>query len=328
MGGLIEGAKKKIWSIANEMISAKPTPELRIALVGYRDRGDDYVVKTTKLTDDIDTVYADLMKFEAGGGGDEPESVNEALRTAVRDVAWSDDKDVLKILFLVGDAPPHMDYDQDTKYPDLCEEAVKKDLIINTVQCGSIAATTPIWKEIARKSEGEFAALEQSGNMATIDTPMDGKLEELNRALGDTMIAYGNDAVRREVATKQAAAVAAPAAASAERLKYNIATGKVVQGEGELVDSISAGTTTVSELKKDELPADLRGLSNEELEAEIKKRSAKRTELQRQIAEISRERDDYIEKEKRASGNRGDSFDDKVAETIRKQAKSKGLNYE
>src|SRR5512143_1802779 len=54
MGGLIEGAKQKIWSIANEMISAQPTPELKLGLIGYRDRGDDYVVKTFNLTDDID----------------------------------------------------------------------------------------------------------------------------------------------------------------------------------------------------------------------------------------------------------------------------------
>jgi hypothetical protein len=34
MSGLIEGAKQKIWSIANEIISAKPTPAIRIGLVG------------------------------------------------------------------------------------------------------------------------------------------------------------------------------------------------------------------------------------------------------------------------------------------------------
>src|SRR6266404_4744529 len=57
MTGLIEGAKQKIWSIANEMVSAKPTPEIRLGLVGYRDRGDDYVVKSFSLTDDIDAIY-------------------------------------------------------------------------------------------------------------------------------------------------------------------------------------------------------------------------------------------------------------------------------
>ena len=32
MGGLIEGAKRKIWSIANQMATAKPAPRIRIGL--------------------------------------------------------------------------------------------------------------------------------------------------------------------------------------------------------------------------------------------------------------------------------------------------------
>src|SRR5712671_8239886 len=91
MGGLIEGAKQKIWSIANEMISAQPTPELRLGLIGYRDRGDEYVVKSFDLTNDIDAVYADLRGFTAGGGGDTPESVNEALNEAATRMSWSAD---------------------------------------------------------------------------------------------------------------------------------------------------------------------------------------------------------------------------------------------
>src|SRR5205809_408921 len=150
MGGLIEGAKQKIWSIANEMISSKPTPELKLGLIGYRDKGDDYVVKSFPMTDDIDAIYAHLRGFAAGGGGDTPESVNEALAEAIEKMSWSQDRSVLKIIFLVGDAPPHMDYADGPKYPELCRAAAKKDLIINTVQCGSMAATTPIWKEIAK----------------------------------------------------------------------------------------------------------------------------------------------------------------------------------
>src|ERR1043166_2869686 len=83
MGGLIEGAKQKIWSIANEMVSAKPTPELKLGLIGYRDRGDEYVVKSFQPTDDIDCIYAHLRDFRAGGGGDPPESVKEARAKAI-----------------------------------------------------------------------------------------------------------------------------------------------------------------------------------------------------------------------------------------------------
>lgn len=33
MGGLIEGAKQKIWSIANEVASAKPAPSVKFGLI-------------------------------------------------------------------------------------------------------------------------------------------------------------------------------------------------------------------------------------------------------------------------------------------------------
>src|SRR5262245_15564567 len=131
MGGLLEGAKQKIWSIANEMISAQPTPELKLGLIGYRDRGDDYVVKSFSLTDDIDAIYGHLREFQAGGGGDAPESVNEALAEASHKMPWSSDNKVPKIIFLVGDAPTHMDYPNGQKYPDLCREAAKKYLLLN-----------------------------------------------------------------------------------------------------------------------------------------------------------------------------------------------------
>ena len=230
MSGLIEGAKQKIWSIANEMVSAKPAPELRLGLIGYRDRSDDYVVKAFDLTNDIDAVYANLRGFSAGGGGDTPESVNEALHKAVNKMSWSADRSVLKIIFLVGDAPPHMDYANAPKYPEICQAAMKKDLIINTVQCGTLGETTPIWKEIAKLSEGSYAAIAQEGGMVAITTPMDPELAELNRKIGGTLIAYGSLGVRREIAAKQVASEAAPAAVVADRLAFNAKSGKAVAG--------------------------------------------------------------------------------------------------
>ncbi|MBI3191155.1 MAG: VWA domain-containing protein, partial [Pedosphaera parvula] len=238
MGGLIEGAKQKIWSIANEMISAKPTPELKLGLVGYRDRGDHYVTKHFDLTADIDAIYAELQKFQANGGGDTPESVNEALADSVRKMSWSQDRSVLKIIFLVGDAPPHMDYDG-PKYSELCQEAVKKDILINTVQCGGLRETTPIWQEIAKLAEGSYVAIAQSGNMTVVETPMDMELAKLNRELGGTFIAYGREPQRRALAAKQAASEAAPAAVAADRLRYSARLGGVAStGGGELIDAL------------------------------------------------------------------------------------------
>ena len=64
------------------MASAQQTPQIRIGLVAYRDRGDSYVTKVVDLSVDLDSIYATLMDFEADGGGDTPESVNKALYDA------------------------------------------------------------------------------------------------------------------------------------------------------------------------------------------------------------------------------------------------------
>src|SRR5437762_10315529 len=72
MGGLIDAAKKKIWTISNQIAGGKPTPHVKVGLVAFRDRGDEYITKVFDLTDDLDAVYANLMGFRADGGGDEP----------------------------------------------------------------------------------------------------------------------------------------------------------------------------------------------------------------------------------------------------------------
>ena len=329
MGGLIEGAKQKIWSIANEMVGAKPTPELRLGLVAYRDRGDAYVTKTFDLTNDIDAVYGQLRSFRAEGGGDEPESVNEALQDAVRKMTWSQDRRVLKIIFLVGDAPPHMDYADGPKYPQVCQEAVKRDILINAVQCGDIPRTTPFWKEIAQLSEGCFAAIAQSGNMVTMATPMDSELAELNRKVGMTLVAYGKEPARRAVANKQLAAEAAPASVAADRLTFNARSGVVVQGGGELLDSLNNGKVKLESVEKDQLPPELQQLDKDALKAELGKKQKERTELQARIQKLAQEREQYIgaERKRQAEQNKGDSFDEQVAASIRAEAARKGIEY-
>src|SRR5215213_3973297 len=57
MGGLLEGAKQKIWAICNQIANGKPTPDLKVGLVAFRDRGDEYVTKVFDLTDDLDAIH-------------------------------------------------------------------------------------------------------------------------------------------------------------------------------------------------------------------------------------------------------------------------------
>ncbi|HEV2764625.1 MAG TPA: VWA domain-containing protein [Pyrinomonadaceae bacterium] len=54
MGGLIEGAKQRVWGIINEAMQSSSKPSVRVGLVAYRDLGDEYVTQVLPLTDDLD----------------------------------------------------------------------------------------------------------------------------------------------------------------------------------------------------------------------------------------------------------------------------------
>ena len=156
MASLIEGAKRKIWSIATTIIDENPGAEIRMGLVAYRDIGDEYVTRRVELTTDIQDLYARLLELRARGGGDWPESVNEALHEGITKLAWTQGPEVSRIVFLVGDAPPHMDYAQDVKYPEALKIARERDIVVNAVQAGEARDTMRVWREIAQMGNGRL----------------------------------------------------------------------------------------------------------------------------------------------------------------------------
>ena len=296
MSGLIEGAKQKIWSIANSIISQDPAPEIKIGLISYRDRGDEYVTQIMDLTDDIDAVYAKLQSFRAAGGGDSPESVNQALNEAVTKMSWSPaDQNVYRVIFLVGDCPPHMDYDDDVKYPETCKLAMEKFIIINTVQCGNYDETTPIWQEIAKKSEGQFVQIAQTGGMIVIRTPYDDDIAKLTKELSSTVIPYGSMETQAAVVGKLRMAESADVVSNASRAAYNVKSkGRAVQGKGDLVQSLADDDIALEAVEEEYLPEDMKGLSKEELEKVVKEKTAKRAELNAKILDLSKKRDTWL----------------------------------
>lgn len=337
MGGLIAGAKEKIWSMANEIISANPTPEVCIGLIAYRDKTDAYTTKVYPLSNDIDDIYAKLMAFKAQGGGDTPESVNQALNEGVTKMKWSKDKNVLKVIFLVGDAPPHMDYKQDVKYLDSCKLAMKKDLIINTIQCGNMVATTPIWQEIARSAEGKFARILQGGGVMAIATPFDKEIAACNAKLGHTVCVYGNARAQRFAASKVTLAESAPAAAAADRLEYlskakkeGFALSEVISGGGDLVDLLANKKIKIEDIEEKKLPENVRKMDKKERGVYFTKQIADRKKLQTELSGLLKKRSKFVvaKKAELKKAGKGDGFDEKVSGFIREQAAKKGFRYE
>jgi hypothetical protein len=326
MGGLIEGAKRKIWSIATAIVDSNPDADIRMGLVAYRDIGDDYVTKTFDLTTDIQDLYANLLELKARGGGDWPESVNEALDVTVNKLHWTPSGDVKRIVFLVGDAPPHMDYAQDTKYPITLAVAKQKDIIVNAVLAGDARDTERVWRDIAQNGNGRFIPIPQDGGQVVIiQTPYDDDIIILQKEINGTVIPYGPRALqkRTEAKTRQLAA-AAPAQAS-EMASYLNKRAKVsseaVTGDGDLVSDVAAGRQKLDALTSDELPDNLRAMAPEQRMDELNKQMQQRHALNAKLAALVAKRDMFLAAQHDKAPPKALSFDRVVEDTLKAQIK-------
>lgn len=334
MSGMIQAAKEKIWSIASSMAQAENAPEIKMGLVAYRDRGDQYVTQVTDLSDDLDSMYATLMDYKASGGGDTPESVNQALYDAVHKMSWSKDQGVYRVVFLVGDAPAHMDYQDDVKYPVTMKIAQHKGIVINTIQSGSHHATTRSWQRIASLGKGRYFHVGQSGDAVAIATPFDEKLARLSARMDDTRLYYGDkDAkIRQQARVKASKKIHAKATVQslARRATFNASSSgkKNRLGENELVDAISSGRVALDEIDKSDLPASLQVMEPKEQMAVIRKKAEQRLQLAGEVKSLVKARSDYLKKQVKEKGGASGSLDEKIYSAVREQAGKSGIRYE
>ncbi len=334
MGGLIETAKEKIWSIASNMASAQPAPELRIGLVAYRDRGDNYVTTVRDLSPDMDSMYATLMDFQAAGGGDGPESVNKALDDALNKMSWSQDQNTYKVIFLVGDAPPHMDYPNERQFPTIIADAKRQQIIVNTIQCGRNINARRSWTQIAQLGAGEYFQVDQAGSALALSTPFDKEIAALSKKLDNTRLYYGNAKQKEKQQQKLDAAEKLHARSSVEsrarRAEYNLSkSGKSnFLGENELVDDIASGRIELDSIEKKALPEPMQAMAPVEQKQLISEKAAQRKVLRQALKKLSRERSDYLEQKVEELGSNKESLGYKIQSAVKSQAASKGLHYE
>ncbi len=333
MGDLIQTAKEKIWSIATTMASAQQTPDIRIGLVAYRDRNDAYETRIVDLSDDLDSVYATLMDFEANGGGDTPESVNKALYDAVHNMSWTQQDQAYQVIFLVGDAPPHMDYDE-VQYPEIAASALEKGIVINTIQCGDIPSAVAPWTQIASLGNGDFFQVEQAGSAVAYSTPFDEEIASLSARLDDTRLYFGTEEEKAKMQSKVAATEklhdGASVEARARRGVFNASAGGRANllGDNELVAAFASGEVKLDELEEDALPAALQAMAPEEQEAYVAELADERADIQAQIRALSQDRDGFLAKKVEEAGGLKSSLDQKLYDAVKEQAGEAGLEYE
>ncbi|MDJ0653747.1 MAG: vWA domain-containing protein [Xanthomonadales bacterium] len=313
MSAMIETAKEKVWFIANQIVNARSRPGLKLCLTAYRDRGDEYITRRLDLTDDIDDFYQHLSELKAAGGGDTPESVNQALLETVTLTSWGQQPDTLRVIFLIGDAPPHTDYDE-PQYKDIAQLAWNRQIVINPVLVGSHAAARAIWQDIAATAEGENLRIAAPDTSRVSSTPVDQDLIALNSRMGRLIVPYGQPAVRDAVLAKQDRSEDLSDAALADRLSFNLRTGRVVQGSGDLIHDMDSGLVTADAINADWLPEGMRSMTEAELLLRLGQIRAERQEIQALVASLLDERRVLLDKQRP-----GEGFEHLVSQVIVQQ---------
>jgi hypothetical protein len=267
------------------------------------------------------------MDYRADGGGDEPENVRKALADGVRNAGWSQPRaNLAQILFLVGDAPPQS-YRQEPDVLVTTAEAVRKNMIVNTIQCGSLHGTREVWQTIALRGEGKYFAIAQDGGVEAISTPYDKKLADLALQVGKTYLTYGNEKKRKDNISAQSTADMSISRRASMGAQAERAVNKAVnsfQYDGDLVQDVENGAVKLEAIRKEELPDDLQKLSLAARKAEVDRRIAERRILRADILTLSKKRDAFIAAE-RAKKGKQNGFDEAVAQALREQLLRRGI---
>jgi len=155
----ISRLRETIDQVVKLLDNSAERPTLRFGLVLYRDLGDAYVTKVYGFTTSVGTFRQALAEVQADGGGDGPEHVQAALAAAVNELAWSP-APAVRMAFLIGDAPPHLDYptsEDNPPYLQSIDRARAKGIKFFTISSsGNEDVGEYVWRQIALLTRGKF----------------------------------------------------------------------------------------------------------------------------------------------------------------------------
>ncbi len=157
MGDEIDYLKIELEDVIRSTFAKYRDLDLHVGSVFYRDKGDEYICRHSAFQTDLVKVLNFIKLQRAAGGGDEPESVDVALQTALDSLQWSQTARS-RILFLVLDAPPH-DEAKDKVFQLIKQYSARGIRIIPVVCSGTDKSTEFIMRSIALATNGTYVFL-------------------------------------------------------------------------------------------------------------------------------------------------------------------------
>ncbi len=189
MADEINQLKENIQAISAKIDALPSQPDVRFGMVAYRDQGDAFVTNVFDFTPQVNEFAADLNNVFADGGGDYPEDLNEALFQAIHTPEWRVDNTV-SLIFLVADAPPHLDYGQQNHYAvEMLNAAARGIKIYPIASSGLDGQGEYIFRQLAQVTGGRFIFLTYgAGGPGTSGTETDLNVEDYTVSALDQLV--------------------------------------------------------------------------------------------------------------------------------------------
>ena len=135
MGEEIQRLKNTI-EIINLNLAGESQNQVQFGMVLYRDKKESYLTKVIPLTNDLEKFKRELNKVDAAGGGDYPEDLQSALKDCLKEMEWRQNS--IRLSFIITDAPPHLDYNQEYTYISAMKEANEKGIKLFSIGTGGL----------------------------------------------------------------------------------------------------------------------------------------------------------------------------------------------
>lgn len=331
MDGLIDQAKSRLWNIVNTLTTLKyngKSPQVEIALYEYGNdglKGENYIRQVTPLTQDLDLVSEKLFALRTNGGS---EYCGAVIRDASMNLKWDDNAQSMKLIYIAGNEP----FDQGRiSYKEVIPTAKRKNIYTNTIFCGNRdEGIQTFWQNGASLGDGKYFNIDSDRKVIYIETPYDVRISECNTKLNDTYIYYGSHG--SEFKAKQMLqdknAEVQSVSNAVERTVAKSKKNAYKNDHWDLVDRAEKDVNFMSDVKAEELPSELKGKSNEEIKKVIAEKSAERQKIQKEIEELSKKRQSFIDAEMKKRGNSdSDDLGKAIERSVLELAKRNGYSF-
>ena len=330
MDGLIDQAKRQLWSVVRQYAGTTRDGELanlRVSVFEYGNSGlpatENYIRQVVPLTSDLDAVSAALFALTTNGGD---EYCGAVIDAALDRLDWAPHDGAYRTIFIAGNEP----FTQGpTAYESVCREALGKGVIVNTIHCGDASeGRNGHWTAGAEFGGGRAFNIDQDRHVPVIRCPQDARLIELGDALNGTYLWYGDAQTRGYFAENQLMQDdnADKLGAAAERASIKSSSNAYSNVGRDLVDSYAADNDVLGELDESELPEEMQAMTPEERVAHIKALTEQREQLKAEIAKLSAERAEFLAAEQAKLAEQGQAtLGDAVSSAVREQLEDNGF---